>query len=94
VQLEHETADITQLHLAKLPQPSGDEPSDDQCERWRLLMELRDSALLQLDNLKKQAGLNKALDAEIVYRVNDDALRRQLLAYGPDLEDLVGSGFH
>src|SRR5205085_680518 len=89
-----EDAGLDSVHLAKLPQPSGSEPAEDRREQWRLLMELRDSALLQLDNLKKQAGLNKALDAEVVYRVNDDDLRRRLLAYGPDLEDLVGAGCH
>ena len=57
-------------------------------------MELRDSALLQLDSLKRQAGLNKALDAEVVFYIDDDALRRRLAAYGPDLEDVVGAGFH
>jgi isoleucyl-tRNA synthetase len=89
-----EDAGLSSVHLARLPQPAGGEPSEDQREEWRLLMELRDSALLQLDALKKQAGLNKALDAEVVYRVNDDALRRKLQAYGPDLEDLVGAGHH
>ena len=56
--------------------------SDEQREEWKLLMELRDEALLQLDELKKEAGLNKALDAEVVYHVDDDELRRRLQAYG------------
>jgi isoleucyl-tRNA synthetase len=30
----------------------------------------------------------------VIYKVDDDALRRQLQAYGPDLEDMVGAGFH
>jgi isoleucyl-tRNA synthetase len=89
-----EDATLDSAHLALLPQPSGDEPSDAQREEWRLLFQMRDSALLQLDALKKEAGLNKALDAEVVYYVDDDALRRRLQAYGPDLEDLVGAGFH
>jgi isoleucyl-tRNA synthetase len=38
--------------------------------------------------------LNKALDAEVVYVVNEDDLRRRLQAYGPDLEDLVGAGHY
>jgi isoleucyl-tRNA synthetase len=57
-------------------------------------MGLRDAALLQLDRLKKEVGLNKALDAEVVFEVNDDDLRRRLQRYGPDLEDLVGAGHH
>jgi isoleucyl-tRNA synthetase len=87
-------AGLDSVHLARLPEPVGEEPSDAHREEWRLLMELRDSALLQLDALKKQAGLNKALDAEVVFHIDDDALRRRLAAYGPDLEDLVGAGFH
>jgi isoleucyl-tRNA synthetase len=50
--------------------------------------------MLQLDALKKEAGMNKALDAEIVYHVDDDATRQKLEAYGVDLEDLLGAGFH
>src|SRR3990170_8889926 len=80
--------------MPRLPQPWGPEPTDDQREEWKRLMDLRDSALLQLDNLKKEAGLNKAIDAEVVYHVDDDALRRRLQAYGPDLEDLAGAGCH
>jgi len=89
-----EDAGLDSVHMALLPYPSGDEPSEQQREEWRLLFELRDSALLQLDALKKEAGLNKALDAEVVYQVDDDSLRRRLQAYGPDLEDLVGAGCH
>ena len=87
-------ANVDSVHMALLPAPAGREPTDAQREEWRLLFELRDSALLQLDALKKEAGLNKALDAEVVYLVDDDALRRRLQQYGPDLEDLVGAGHH
>ncbi|MDB5357959.1 MAG: Isoleucyl-tRNA synthetase, partial [Phycisphaerales bacterium] len=87
-------AGLSSVHLALLPEPSGVEVSDDQREEWKLLMALRDEALQQLDALKKQAGLNKASEAEVVYKVNDDALRQKLQAYGADLEDLVGAGFH
>ena len=85
-------ANLASVHLALLPKPSGDVVSDEQREEWRLLMDLRDKALGQLDALKKQAGLNKALDAEVIYRVDDDQMRRKLQAYGADLEDLVGAG--
>jgi hypothetical protein len=30
----------------------------------------------------------------VVYRIDDDDLRRRLQEYGPDLEDIVGAGFH
>ena len=86
--------DLPSVHLALLPQPSGEEVSEDQRAEWQRLFELRDSALLQLDSLKKEAGLNKALDAEVVYFVDDDAIRRKLQAYGVDLEDIVGAGSH
>ncbi|MDB5304974.1 MAG: ileS, partial [Phycisphaerales bacterium] len=87
-------AELSSVHLALLPEPSGMQVSADQREEWKLLMILRDEALQQLDALKKQAGLNKASEAEVIYQVNDDALRQKFQAYGSDLEDLVGAGFH
>jgi isoleucyl-tRNA synthetase len=84
---------LQSVHLALLPEPSGAVVSDIQRDEWRLLMGLRDSALMQLDRLKKDAGLNKSVDAEIVYCV-DEPLRNRLAAYGPDLEDIAGVGFH
>jgi isoleucyl-tRNA synthetase len=87
-------AELASVHLALLPKPSGATVSDQQREEWKLLMELRDQGLAQLDTLKKEAGVNKALDAEVIYEVDDDDTRRRLQAYGADLEDLVGAGFH
>src|SRR6185437_4769849 len=95
--IQHKPADeaaLESVHLALLPKVSGVEVSEEQREEWRLLMELRDAALMQLDGLKKGVGLNKALDAEVVYEISDDQLRRRLQAYGADLEDLVGAGHH
>ena len=85
---------LPSVHLATLPTPANGDVGDQQREEWKLLMELRETALGQLDRLKKEAGLNKALDAEVVFHVDDDELRRRLQAYGRDLEDLVGAGFH
>jgi isoleucyl-tRNA synthetase len=82
--------DLFSVHLALWPEANA--PTVD-AETWRTLFELRDAALLQLDGLKKSAGLNKALDAEVVYNV-PAALRAKLEPYGADLEDLVGAGFH
>ena len=87
-------ANLASVHLALLPRPAGVDVSDEQREEWKLLMELRAEALSQLDKLTRQIGKYKALDAEVVYKVDDDAMRRRLQAYGPDLEDLVGAGFH
>jgi isoleucyl-tRNA synthetase len=95
--ITHKPADestLASVHLALLPEPSEVEPTDDQREEWKLLMDLRGEALAQLDKLTRQIGKYKALDAEVIYRVDDDALRRKLQAYGPDLEDLVGAGYH
>ena len=74
--------------------PSGVEVSADQVAEWKELMELRERALAQLDVLKKEAGVNKASEAEVIYEVGDESLRRRLMAYGVDLEDMVGAGFH
>jgi isoleucyl-tRNA synthetase len=87
-------ANLASVHLAMLPEASENKISDNQREEWKLLMDLRNQALMQLDQLKKQAGMNKALDAEIVYYINDPQMRSRLQAYGPDLEDLVGAGHH
>jgi len=89
-----EEAELPSVHMALVPAPSGQSASAEQRQQWKLLMALRDSALLQLDVLKKQAGMNKALDAEIVYTVRNEEEQRMLAAYGPDLEDIVGAGCH
>jgi len=88
-----EDATLASVHLALLPRPSTDLPSEKQMSEWTMLLELRDQATAQLDALKKSVGLNKALDAELIYHA-DDQSRQQLEQYGADLEDLVGAGFH
>ena len=96
-QIQHKPAEDRELpsvHLALLPEVSGVEVSADQIAEWKELMELRERALSQLDQLKKAAGVNKALDAEVIFEVGDESLRRRLMAYGADLEDMVGAGFH
>jgi len=85
-------AALESVHLALLPEPSGTVISDAQREEWKLLMDLRDAALGQLDKITRQAGKYKALDAEVIFEVDDADLRRRLEAYGCDLEDLVGAG--
>jgi isoleucyl-tRNA synthetase len=89
---DHAAAD--NVHLALLPEPAGAGATEAQEQEWRLVMELRDAALLQLDRLKKEVGLNKALDAEVVFAVDDPDLRRRLEAYAVDLADMVGAGYH
>jgi isoleucyl-tRNA synthetase len=88
-----EEAALAAVHLLLGPKEAGQQPTEDQKREWAKLMELRDQALAQLDALKKSVGMNKALDAEVVYHVGE-SLRRRLEQYGPDLEDMVGAGFH
>ena len=76
-----------------LPKPSGRTVSQEQRDEWKQLLALRDQALLQLDALKKEAGMNKALDAEAVYYLTP-ADRARFEPYGVDLEDVVGAGSH
>jgi isoleucyl-tRNA synthetase len=60
-------------------------------ETWDTLFALRDDALLQLDRLKKENGLNKAVDAEVVWYLREP---EKFATYGVDLEDVVGCGYH
>lgn len=87
-------ADLCSVHLAMLPKPSGRPANDQQRAEWDMVMKLRDDALQQLDALKKQVGLNKALDAEVIYEAPDAATRQTLQAWGVDLADIVGAGWH
>jgi isoleucyl-tRNA synthetase len=87
---EHLKQPDASVHLALLPVAAGAPIDAD----WKLLMSLRDDALAQLDKLKKEAGMNKALDAELVYTIPDAALAKRLAAFGADLEDIVGAGCH
>ena len=86
--------DAVSVHLTLLPESAAPATSEQQDEEWRLVMKLRDDALLQLDRLKKEVGLNKALDAEVIFKVDDPALKRRLESYGVDLADMVGAGHH
>ncbi len=91
--LKRDAADaaLSSVHLATFPEPLNPPASEEQKVEWRQLLELRDAALLQLDGLKKSVGLNKAIEAEVVYPAK---LQPVLGKYGVDLEDLVGAGFH
>ncbi len=80
-------SDLPSVHLATLPQVAGAPKSD----AWATLFELREDALMQLDKLKKEKGLNKAIEAEVVY---PGKLKSLLGSFGVDLEDIVGCGYH
>jgi isoleucyl-tRNA synthetase len=85
---------LASVHLALLPQRREHTPSPQAMEEWQTLMRLREDATLLLDGLKKSKGMNKPLDAELVYYIAEAALRGRLEALGADLEDLVGTGYH
>src|ERR1700709_2193465 len=53
-------APLASVHMATLPKPTGETVSQTQRDEWKELLALRDQALLQLDALKKEAGMNKA----------------------------------
>jgi isoleucyl-tRNA synthetase len=79
------------VHLALWPDTETKAPVA--TDEWDVLFQLRESALQQLDALKKSSGLNKASEAEAVYEL-PSGLRDKLAAYGVDLEDIVGAGYH
>ncbi|HEX4124094.1 MAG TPA: isoleucine--tRNA ligase [Tepidisphaeraceae bacterium] len=98
-----EDAGLWSVHLARLPTTAPLGPTAAVKEEWKLLFTMRDQGLAQLDKLtrqvveeQKQQGQKsgyKSVDAEIIYRV-DDETRRKLEPYGADLEDVVGAGYH
>jgi isoleucyl-tRNA synthetase len=85
-------AGVQSVHLLLFPKVDPHVSEEDK-KRWSLLIEARDQATPQLDALKKSVGLNKALDAELIYH-SDEATQKLLEPCGPDLEDVVGAGFH
>lgn len=89
-----EDAQLPSVHLSRAPQPASEPPSEEQRREWELVFQLRDEALQQLDTLKKEVGLNKAVDAELVFYIDDDAVRQKLQQYGVDLEDMAGAGHY
>ena len=93
--LKHKPQLVDSVHLATLPKLSAMPPKNEQMDAaFATLMKLRDDALIQLDNLKKTAGLNKASEAEVIYTVGSNEWVAGAKTFGVDLEDLVGAGYH
>jgi isoleucyl-tRNA synthetase len=86
-----EEAELGSVHMTLLPGASGQSITEQQLADWTLLMQLRDSGLGQLDELKKSVGLNKASEAEVIYHLPADIAAR-FSQWGVDLEDAVGAG--
>ncbi len=84
-------ADYGSVHMALSPETSTAIIPEQIKTDWQLVMQLRESALGQLDELKKQAGLNKASESMVVYHLPADALNR-LKSWDIDMEDAVGAG--
>ena len=62
---------------------------------WQLFMPLIDDALKQLDTLKRSDGLGNPLDAEVVIVIaKGHSLADQMKFYGPEIEDVLGVGYH
>ena len=60
-------------------------------QTFKLLMDLRDDALIQLEHLKRNANLTKATESEAHYIMCHETAAK-ISPYGIDLADLVGAG--
>ena len=92
--IPHKPADeatLPSVHLALLPLVSDRQMSIEQKGDWQLLIKTREDALIKLDALKKEKGVNKAIDAEVIFPA---LLKARFEPYGVDLEDMVGCGYH
>jgi isoleucyl-tRNA synthetase len=65
-------------------------------KHWALLMPLIEKGNKQLDDLKRSVGLGNPLDAEAVIIVPsvEDEVSAHIEAYGPEIEDALGVGYH
>jgi isoleucyl-tRNA synthetase len=88
-----EDRDLASVHMALLPKAWMEDVTDEQKREWEMIMELRDQVMLQMDPLlRKFPKQIKPMDMEVIFKVDDDAIRRKLQDYGADLEDLMGVG--
>jgi isoleucyl-tRNA synthetase len=70
-------------------------PPPELVQPWAIFMPLVEDGLKQLDTLKRSVGLGNALDAEAIIVVPiGHPLEASLPQYGPELEDVLGVGFH
>ncbi len=87
----------TSIHLRTINTQSSALSPQHSPDAWSLLMPLVEKGNKQLDELKKSVGLGNALDAEAVIIVPtgiDDEISKHIAAYGPEIEDALGVGFH
>ena len=94
---EHGAASIHEEIFQALP----DEPAADLVRPWELLMPLVEDGFKQLDDMKRTIGLGNPLDSEaliVVPRNSQTPESRRtselMAAYGPELEDVLGVGYH
>jgi len=83
------------IHVRKITQRS-ELSTQDSAKHWEVLMPLIEDGNKQLDNLKKTVGLGNPLDAEavIILPKVDDEVKALINAYGPEVEDALGVGYH
>ncbi len=82
------------IHLAAFTPPARD--SAPILAHWDALWPLIEKGNKQLDELKRTIGLGNPLDAEAVIILPEvqDEISQHIAAYGPEIEDALGVGFH
>ena len=84
---------VDNVHLAKFPVPEPPALNKKVDEDWTFILQLRDQAMLQLEQLKREQKLTNPLDAQAVYYV-DEAQRDMLIRYDEGPADVLGVGSH
>ncbi|MBI2194954.1 MAG: isoleucine--tRNA ligase [Planctomycetes bacterium] len=89
-------AHLPSIHLALFPK-APDSPADAEVlAEWSPVLEtLEPAARRELEEAKTKRGLSNPLDAEVVFHVQRDSpWSDRLDRLGPEIEDLLGVGFH
>ncbi|MCG3136852.1 MAG: Isoleucine--tRNA ligase [Phycisphaerae bacterium] len=81
------------VHLAPFPKPDLQALNKTVEQDWELILQLRESAMQQLEQLKRDQGLNNPLDAMAIYHVNETQ-RDMLIRYDDGPADVLGVGSH
>ncbi len=78
------------VHLARFPSPTSIFPDDPTpvLAEWKTLLELRDAALIALENSRKNKEIGKSLEAELEIFASDHALAL-LQKYAADLKEIL-----
>ena len=84
------------VHLHIVHSPFAIHHSSFSDAHWSVLMPLIEKGNKQLDDLKRTIGLGNPLDAEavIIVPTKEDDVSKLIAAYGSEIEDALGVGFH